>query len=169
MPLSYDAFPLAGNALAIARGDHEVTATGPCCILHRMIPSPQGVVQANGDVRFSQWRIFFLGLPVLRPGNLPPNALLANFTIGVNRIGIALDIVLVVPTLDTSPCSPAVARRRITAVATTAYTANPLPFLVMAADLLPTEQAPPPPPPPAAGGPVVAVRLLPCVANIATM
>ena len=155
MPLAYDAHPAAGNALNRARAQHDVTATGPCCALHTMIPSFMGAVQPNSDVRFTQWRIFWLGLAVIRPGpDLNPATLLVAVRVGIARIGAALDLILLHPQMNLNACSPAVARRRVASMASTIFTDNPLPFLCMAADLENQRKCPhrPPPPSPGLGG-----------------
>ena len=63
-PLGFDpaaaAAGLVGDQLTLARGVHDLFASGACTALAAMIPEFRGVPQANGDFVFGFAQIYWL-------------------------------------------------------------------------------------------------------------
>ena len=117
MPLDFEAFAgLAGDALRTQRGAHAVFATGALVFLATMIPQfAAGTRAADGARIFALRHILWLGLAILRLGpDIPEMTSLFRYIINVTRIGAAFESLIGAPgELDTSPCAPSVARRRM--------------------------------------------------------
>ena len=113
MPLDFEQHPGLGiEAVRVARGPHHVYATGPALVLGTMVPAVPAIPQANGSLRFDLAYIDWLILPVIRPGgDIPPNVALAENVVHPSRLGTALER-CVLGGLDTSACTPSVARAR---------------------------------------------------------
>ena len=113
MPLSFAAFPgVAGNALVLARGPHQIEATGPAIVLATMVPTFMAIAGPANNFFFSFPAIFWLLLPItLADAAFPRNAPAVSLTVHVTRLGVALEC-CIANGLDTTPCSPSVARMR---------------------------------------------------------
>ena len=117
MPLDFESFPgVAGPALRVQRGAHAVYATGAIIFLAAMIPQfAAGTRAADGARIFELRHILWLRLAFLRLGPDVAAAIrLFQYIVNVQRIGAAIELLLGAPAnLDTTPCSPSVARRRM--------------------------------------------------------
>ena len=158
MPMAFDNIAgLAGNALVLARGNHNVTCTGPSAAVAALVPEFQGTPLAAGNgFTIVYYRIVWLILAVIRAGpGFPVNLLICAATVHVHRLGVAYEA-CVAGGLDLRPCSASVARVRLRRCADALYATNPVPFQALAADVY-MMIMPPPAPPPAGGGVVPAV------------
>ena len=109
--------------------------TGPSVVLATMIPTFGARMHPDGSASFLLRQIQWLLLVVIRPGaDIPLNTLLRDLIIDVGRLGAAFDM-LVANRLDTSPCSPSVARARIKALGMRLAVGDPIPFTAMMVDL----------------------------------
>tara|TARA_B110001450_G_scaffold154698_1_gene144299 strand:+ start:611 stop:10615 length:10005 start_codon:yes stop_codon:yes gene_type:complete len=105
--------------------------------------------------------IFWLFLSIIRLGDdVPPAALLADFVVNVQRLGVAFER-CIAGGLDLTPCSPSVARARIKRVGLKLAVGDAVPFTAVLADLYPCEPSPP------IGG-VVQPNAVPAEAAVAT-
>ena len=143
MPLDFEAHPGLGiEAVRNARGPHPVYATGPAMVLGTMVPAVPPIPQANGSLRFDLAFVDWLVLPVIRPGDDIPGAVaLAENVVHPARLGTALER-CILGGLDTTACTPSVARARIKRVGMRLYATTPLPFEARMADLYPCLLAP---------------------------
>ena len=139
MPLEFEAFPgVAGDALRVQRGAHAVYATGALTVLATMVPQfSAGTRAVDGARVFTLRQILWLGLTMMRLGpDIPEATLLFRYIVNVTRIGIAMELLLAAPgDLDTSPCAPSVARRRLQLAAARVEESIPNAFYVLMADL----------------------------------
>ena len=144
MPLDFLPQPGIGVMQArVNRGDHAVDATGPCMSLQTMVPSITAVQVANGMLRYPLVFIYWLLLPIIRPGaDVPDATLLADFVLHVARLGVAFER-CILGGLDTSPCTPSVARARSKKIGLRLVAIDPGPFSAMFADWYPTVPTPP--------------------------
>ena len=144
MPLAFTAHPGLGMAaIRVARDDHPVDATGPAMGLRNMIPAIPAVPQANGALRYPLVFVYWLILPIVHWGaDIPGGTVLADFIVGVERCGTALER-CILGGLDMSPCTISVARARIKRLGVRIFQLDPAPFTVMFADLYPTTPTPP--------------------------
>ena len=149
MPLTFETIPgLAGNPLVLARGDHDVVATGPCLALATWIPEFRPIAgPAPNTIFFALWRIQWLGLAILRPAPGLPARLLVGCMVNVQRIGVAIEA-CIAGGLNLTPTSASVARKLLRRKAAAIFTNTPAPFLVQAADLYGMVLPPLPPAPP---------------------
>ena len=70
MPLDFQQFPGLGLAASrLARGNHNVEATGPALALQTMVPAIPPAPQANGAMSYPLVFIMWLILPIIRPGD----------------------------------------------------------------------------------------------------
>ena len=94
--------------------------------------------QANGVLRYPLVFVAWLLLPVIRPGNDVPDAtLLADVILHVARLGVAFER-CILGGLDTSACTPSVARARIKRLGLRLAVLDPAPFTAVNADWYPT-------------------------------
>ena len=122
----------------INRGEHTVDASGPCMSLQTMVPSIIAMPQANGVLRYPLVFVAWLLLPVIRPGNDVPDAtLLADVILHVARLGVAFER-CILGGLDTSACTPSVARARVKRLGLRLAVIDPAPFTAVNADWYPT-------------------------------
>ena len=144
MPLDF--LPQPGIAMMQARvnrADHAVDASGPCMSLQAMVPSIAPAQLANGLLRYPLVFIYWLLLPIIRPGADVPGATpLADFVLHVARLGVAFER-CILGGLDTSPCTPSVARARIKKLGLRLVASDPGPFTAVFADWYPTVPTPP--------------------------
>ena len=129
--------------IRVARDDHPVDATGPAMGLSNMVPAVPAIAQANGALRYPLVFIYWLILPIVHWGaDIPGGTVLADFLVGVERCGTALER-CILGGLDMSPCTISVARARIKRLGIRLFQLDPAPFTAMFADLYPTTPTPP--------------------------
>ena len=141
MPFAFEDSPgLAGDNLRRARRLHDVQLTGPSVALSTMVPAFKPIMHADGSasilLRQAQWLLLGIICP---GGDVDPDALLVDVIIHVNRLGVAFDR-LVQGQLDTTACSPSVARARVKTLGMKLMLVDPAPFTARAADLYHTIQ-----------------------------
>ena len=144
MPLDFTLhLGLGPMALRAARGDHDVVVTGPSLALQRMIPSLSPMINAAGLVMYPLQVVLWLILGVTRPGaDIPAGTLMAEWVVHVQRLGAAFDR-CILGGLDTSACTPSVARVRLKRLGARLFALDPAPFTVLNADLYATVASPP--------------------------
>jgi hypothetical protein len=136
MPLDFEDVPgVIGNGLRLARRSHDVVATGPCVAIATMIPAFNAQMQLDGSAILQLRQVQWLLLVVIRPGDdLPAGLLVVDALVHVNRLGAAFER-LVMGQLDTSPCSPSVARAKVKKLGMQLMIVDHIPFLAMTADI----------------------------------
>ena len=162
MPLEWDDHPgLQGDQLRVARGPHRVTASGLCATIASWIPQfPSQAGQGGTTFIFELTPILWLILAIMRlADDVLPDTLLFQYIVHVTVLGVALELCLDPygpGALDTTPCNPSVARRRLREAAERVRAVNPLAFDVPMASLyqviMPAPAPPLPPQPPVAQG-----------------
>ena len=155
MPLAFAAIPgLAGFPLVVARGLHPVEATGAAVVLATMVPAFLAIAGPGPAISFffEFPQVYWLLLPaILADAGFPRNGDAVSMTVIVTRLGVAVEC-LIANGLNTAPCSPSVARKRIHRLAVT-LRAGPLvaQFRALAAEAYMLEMPPLPAPPPPGG------------------
>ena len=99
MPFDYTPHPgLNLQQTRQARGPHDVVVTGPALALATLLPSLPGVPQGAGALTWPCVMIYWLFLPIIKPGGDYPNGtLLSDFLIHVSRLGVAFERFLTPP------------------------------------------------------------------------
>ena len=141
MPLSPRISPpdtLTPHQRRIARGDHDLCATGPCALLLALLP---GLVARDGggnvivSYRLGAW----LGLPVLVIDAAVASVRIFHYVVAPSRIGAALDVLLpLLPGVDfdaPSPMPASVLRRLLVQLAAAQRPLQLSVFTVTMADL----------------------------------
>ena len=144
MPLGYfvPSYGRTGAFLRMARGHHELVATGPCARLGALAPHVCTTTISSPDGRPLEVRVPFLFATWLILGCLVPNdevapLLIYQYIMGAERMGAALDAVLQAFDSDiTTPLSPSVLRRHMLRLAVGLRADNASPFTVTLSCLL---------------------------------
>ena len=144
MPLGYfvAANGRTGADLRVARGDHEVVATGPAARLGTLLPHIGTTTTISADGRPLEVRLPFLFVAWLILGCLAVTDEVAalfvyEYVVGAERMGAALDTVLAAyDTEVNTPVSPSVLRRKLLLLSVQLRATDPTVFTVTAACLL---------------------------------
>ena len=144
MPLGYfvPANGRTGARLRVARGAHELVATGPAARLGTLVPHLTTTTTITADGRPLEVRLSFLLALWLVLGCLVPSEdILGLFVyqhlVGAERLGAALDVLL--DAYDTEAAgmlTPSLLRRNLLELSKRLRSANPGPFTVTLACLL---------------------------------
>ena len=143
MPFSWaNIAGLGPDALRAARAQHPVFLTGTCLVLETVVPEFIAIAHANNSREYTFRQIYWLFMGVIHPGDdIPPAQLFYCCMIHVARLGTAFEDMLA-NGLDTTPCTPSVARARFRATGRERFSINPAPYIALAADLYPLEIPP---------------------------
>ena len=96
MPLSPRISPpdtLTPHQRRVARGDHDLCATGPCALLLALLPALVSR-DGGGNVIISYRLAAWLGLPVLVVDTAVAGVRIFHYVVAPSRIGAALDVLL---------------------------------------------------------------------------
>ena len=97
-----------------ARGDHSITLSGPAAKLATIVSDVPATPCGDGQVAYEARFIYFLVLPMLiLSTDFPADHRFAQWIIGCTRLGIVLDLVLSIPSLDRTPAAAVVVRARL--------------------------------------------------------
>ena len=142
MPLSYvvESFGRTGAELRVARGAHDLIATGASSRLGLLLPGHTTTTVATPDGRPLEVRLPFLLASWLLLGTLTVHVqvgvlLVYEHMIGAERLGAALDLLLSALT-NNEPLTPSVLRRHLLRLAATMRPEQPVPLTVTVACLL---------------------------------
>ena len=144
MPLGYfvAAEGRIGAALRVARGGHELVATGPAARLGTLLPHNTTTTTQSCDGRPLEVRLpFALALWLVLGCLLPSEDVLAllvyEYVVGAERLGSALDTLLgEIDDNGATALTPSVLRRKLLELGTSLRASNPVPFTVTAACLM---------------------------------
>ena len=144
MPLGYfvAAEGRTGAALRVARGGHELVATGPSARLGTLLPHSTTTTTQSSDGRPLEVRLPFALVLWLVLGCLLPSEdvlalLVYEYVVGAERLGSALDTLLgEIDDNGATALTPSVLRRKLLELGTSLRASNPVPFTVTAACLM---------------------------------